>query len=222
MVRHRLLVPIDNADAFDTALKTLGSLTIRVRFASHDVSRKETLADDCQAIRQPRLPSSQRVNDLKDGKVIAGQTLKIPEISGQLPDKVLLAASRVDRPETDFGRSAGSVKIVYRVRAGETLSSISPRRPWHAGEHASPRLNNPGRPGHAGEGSAIGDQGEHPPPFVTRASSSGRRLLYTVSQRRHCLQHFAPVSGLGVAAQELEWPERASSDQSGKTTGDVR
>src|SRR5260370_1190957 len=40
---HRMLVPIDNADGFDAALKTLGPDDL-VRFASHEVTRKETLA----------------------------------------------------------------------------------------------------------------------------------------------------------------------------------
>ncbi len=46
-----------------------------------------------------------------------GDTLKIPEISGQMPDKVLLAASRVDRPQSE-GRKQR--QIVYHVRAGDT------------------------------------------------------------------------------------------------------
>jgi len=59
-------------------------------------------------------------------------SLKIPEISGQLPDKVLLAASRVDRPDLGGRRQR---QIVYRVRAGETFEQhCAP--PRHAGEHS--------------------------------------------------------------------------------------
>jgi len=43
-----------------------------------------------------------------------------------LPDKVLLAASRVDRPQSDLG-GRKQRQIVYRVRPGETLSSIARR-----------------------------------------------------------------------------------------------
>src|SRR5450755_2416647 len=39
---HRMLVPIDNADGFDAALQTLSS-DDRVRFAVHEVTRRETL-----------------------------------------------------------------------------------------------------------------------------------------------------------------------------------
>ena len=171
---HRMLVPIDNADAFDTALKTLGA-DDRVRFASHEVSRKETLPMIAKQYGTTVAVIS-RVNDLKDGKVTAGQTLKIPEISGQLPDKVLLAASRVDRPETDLG-GRRQRQIVYRVRAGETLSSIARRHGMPVSTLA--RLNNLGAQDTLVKGQRL----------VIKASArrlrderiaAGRRLLYTV------------------------------------------
>jgi membrane-bound lytic murein transglycosylase D len=171
---HRMLVPIDNADAFDTALKTLGP-DDRVRFASHEVTRKETLAMIAKQYGTSVAVLS-KINDLKDAKVTAGQTLKIPEISGQLPDKVLLAASRVDRPETDVG-GRKQRQIVYRVHAGETLSSIARRHGMPVSTLA--RLNNLGAQDTLVKGQRL----------VIKASArrfrdegivSGRRLLYTV------------------------------------------
>ena len=171
---HRMLVPIDNADAFDTALKTLGP-DERVRFASHEVTRKETMAVIAKEYGTTAAVIS-KINDLKDGKVIAGQTLKIPQITGQLPDKVLLAASRVDRPETDHG-GRKQRQIVYRVRAGETLSSIARRHGMPVSTLA--RLNNLGAQDTLVKGQRL----------VIKASTrrfrdegvvSGRRLLYTV------------------------------------------
>jgi membrane-bound lytic murein transglycosylase D len=136
---HRMLVPIDNADAFDAALKTLGP-DDRVRFASHDVGRKETLGMIAKEYGTTAAVIA-KINELKDGKVSAGQTLRIPQISGQLPDKVLLAAQRVDRPETDVG-GRKQHQIVYRVRAGETLNSIARRHGMPVSTLA--RLNNLG------------------------------------------------------------------------------
>jgi membrane-bound lytic murein transglycosylase D len=171
---HRMLVPIDNADAFDTALKTLGP-DDRVRFASHQVTRKDTLAGIAKQYGTTVAVLS-KINDIKAGKVGVGETLKIPEISGQLPDKVLLAAARVDRPETDVG-GRRQRQIVYRVRGGETLNSI-------ARSHGMPvstlaRLNNMGAQDTLIKGQRL----------VIKASArrfrdegvvSGRRLLYTV------------------------------------------
>jgi len=171
---HRMLVPIDNADGFDTALKTLGP-DDRVRFASHEVTRKETLAMIAKQYGTS-VAVITKINDLKGGKVTPGETLKIPEISGELPDKVLLAAARVDRPETDAG-GRRQRQIVYRVRSGETLSSIARRHGMPVTTLA--RLNNMG----AGDTLVKGQR------LVIKASArrfrdegvaSGRRVLYTV------------------------------------------
>jgi membrane-bound lytic murein transglycosylase D len=171
---HRMLVPIDNADAFDAALKTLGP-DDRVRFANHEVTRKETVAVIAKEYGTTAAVIL-KINDLKDGKVIAGQTLRIPQVSGQLPDKVLLAALRVDRPETDRG-GRKQHQIVYRVRAGETLNSIARRHGMPVSTLA--RLNNLGAQDTLVKGQRL----------VIKASArrfrdegvvSGRRLLYTV------------------------------------------
>jgi membrane-bound lytic murein transglycosylase D len=171
---HRMLVPIDNADAFDTALKTLGP-DDRVRYASREVTRKDTLAGIAKQYGTT-VAVLTKINDIKGGKVAPGETLKIPEISGQLPDKVLLAAARVDRPETDVG-GRRQRQIVYRVRGGETLSSIARRHGMPVSTLA--RLNNMGAQDTLVKGQRL----------VIKASArrfrdegvvSGRRLLYTV------------------------------------------
>jgi len=171
---HRILVPIDNADVFDGALKTLGP-DDRVRFASREVTRKDSLAGIAKQYGTT-IAVLTKINDIKDGKVAPGQILKIPEISGQLPDKVLLAAARVDRPETDLG-GRRQRQIVYRVRAGETLSAIARRHGMPVSTLA--RLNNLGTADTLVKGQRL----------VIKASArrfrdegvvSGRRLLYTV------------------------------------------
>jgi membrane-bound lytic murein transglycosylase D len=118
---HRLLLPIDNADDFEAALSTLGPED-RVRFASHAVTRNDTMAGLVKEYGSSAVVIA-KLNDLKGGKLVPGQTLKIPMISGDASDKVLLAASRIDRPETDVGRRGR--QVVYHVRAGETLNSIA-------------------------------------------------------------------------------------------------
>src|ERR1700722_1097574 len=171
---HRMLVPIDNADGFETALRTL-SPEDRVRFAVHEVTRRETLAMIARQYGTSAAVIS-KINDLKGGQVTAGESLKIPEISGELPDKVLLAASRVDRPQTDLG-GRKQRQIVYRVRAGETLSSIARR-------HGAP-VSTPARLKNMGTADTLVKRQR----LVIKASArryrdegaqSGRRVLYTV------------------------------------------
>jgi membrane-bound lytic murein transglycosylase D len=171
---HRMLVPIDNADAFDAALKTLGP-DDRVRFASHEVTRKETLAMIAKQYGTSAAVIT-KINDLKGGKVTAGETLRIPEISGQLPDKVLLAAARVDRPETDVG-GRKQRQIVYRVRAGETLSSIARRHGMPVSTLA--RLNNMGAQDNLVKGQRLVIKASARR-FRDEGAVSGHRLLYTV------------------------------------------
>jgi membrane-bound lytic murein transglycosylase D len=170
---HRMLVPIDNADGFEAALQTLGP-DDRVRFAVHEVTRRETLATIAKQYGVS-VTVITKINDIKGGKVSAGESLKIPEISGQLPDKVLLAASRVDRPQSDRGRRQR--QMVYRVRAGETLSSIARRQGIPVSTLA--QLNNLGTSDTLVKGQRL----------VIKASTrryrdegvaSGRRVLYTV------------------------------------------
>jgi membrane-bound lytic murein transglycosylase D len=169
---HRMLVPIDNADGFESALKTL-SPDERVRFAIHEVTRRETLASIAKQYGASAAVIS-KVNDLKGGKVSAGESLKIPEISGQLPDKVLLAASRVDRPDLGGRRQR---QLVYRVRAGETLSSIARRHGMPVTTLA--RLNNMGTADTlvAGQRLVIKASVRH---YRDEGARSGRRVLYTV------------------------------------------
>ena len=171
---HRMLVPIDNADGFETALQTL-SPEDRVRFAMHEVTRHETLPMIAKQYgTSPAVIA--KINDLKGGKVTAGESLKIPEISGQLPDKVLLAASRVDRPQSDLG-GRRQHQIVYHVRAGETLSSIARRHGMPVSTLA--RLNNLGTADSLVKGQRLVIKASARR-YRAEGAASGRRVVYTV------------------------------------------
>jgi membrane-bound lytic murein transglycosylase D len=170
---HRMLVPIDNADGFEAALQTLAP-DDRVRFAIHEVTRRETLAMIAKQYGTSAAVIT-KINDLKGGKVVAGESLKIPEISGELPDKVLLAAARVDRPQSDLGRRQR--QIVYRVRSGETLSSIAQRHGIPVSTLA--RLNNMGAADSLAKGQRLVIKASARR-YRAEGAESGRRVLYTV------------------------------------------
>jgi membrane-bound lytic murein transglycosylase D len=140
----------------------------------HEVERRETLPMIARKYGTTAAVLA-KVNDLGGDRVSAGQSLKIPQSTGQLPDKVLIAASRVDRPETDSGPKVR--QIVYRVRAGETLSSIARRHNISVSTLA--RMNNMG----TGDSLMAGQR------LILKASSrhyrdegvaAGRRVMYTV------------------------------------------
>jgi membrane-bound lytic murein transglycosylase D len=171
---HRMLVPIDNADAYETALRSLAPED-RVRYVVHEVEGRETLASIAKRYGTSAMVL-QKVNDLSGVRVVKGQSLRIPEISGQLPDKVLVAASRIDKPETDISGHKER-QIVYRVRAGETLSSIARRNNMPVSTLA--RLNNLGTADALVKGQrlVLKASARH---FRDEGAVSGRRVQYTV------------------------------------------
>jgi membrane-bound lytic murein transglycosylase D len=171
---HRMLVPIDNADAYENALKTL-SPEDRVPYVAHEVAKRETLQSIAHQYGTSAVVLA-KINGLVGMRVSPGQSLKIPQINGNLPDKVVLAASRVDKPEPD-APGHKERQIVYRVRAGETLYSIARRNNIPVSTLA--RLNNM----ETGDALMKGQR------LVIKASArrfrgegveSGRRVLYTV------------------------------------------
>ena len=171
---QRMLVPIDNADAYESALKTL-SPEERVPYMAHEVGRRETLQSIAHQYGTSAVVLA-KINNLVGMRVAPGQSLKIPQINGALPDKVMLAASRVDKPEADVPGHKER-QIVYRVRAGETLYSIARRNNMPVSTLA--RLNNM----ETGDALIKGQR------LVIKASArrfrgegveSGRRVLYTV------------------------------------------
>jgi membrane-bound lytic murein transglycosylase D len=170
---HRMLVPIDNADAYESGLAAL-SPDDRVRYVVHEVQRRETLP---VIARQYGTTAAVlvKVNELSGPRVSVGQKLKIPQSSGQLPDKVLVAASRVDRPQTDAGPKGR--QIVYRVRAGETLSSIARRN--NISVSALAKLNNLGTTDAlvTGQRLVLKASSRH---YRDEGGAATRRIVYTV------------------------------------------
>jgi membrane-bound lytic murein transglycosylase D len=144
-----------------------------VRFTVHEVERRETLASIAKQYGST-VTVITKVNDIKGGKVTVGDSLKIPESSGELPDKVLLAASRVDRPEQGGRRQR---QIVYRVRAGETLASIARRHGMPVSSLA--KLNNIGTADALVKGQRLVIKASARR-FRDEGAGAGRRVLYTV------------------------------------------
>jgi len=171
---NRMLVPIDNADAYEAALKTLEPGE-RVRYVVHEVARRETLP---MIARQYGVSVAVlvKINDLNSARVVPGESLKIPEVGAQLSDKVLLAASRVDRPEPDVAGHAPR-QIVYRVRAGETLYSIARRNNMPVSTLA--HLNNMGTGDALVKGQRLLIQASVRQ-YRDEGVKTGRRVLYTV------------------------------------------
>jgi membrane-bound lytic murein transglycosylase D len=171
---HRLLVPIDSADAFEAAVHAL-SPEERVRYVTHVVAKHESLPQIAHSYGTSVAVLS-KINGLGGGRVVAGETLRIPQSSDQLPQKVLVAAARIDRPASDAGARHGH-PIVHRVRAGETLGSIARHAGVPVGTLAQLNNLNPGESLVTGQRLVIRASARR---YRDEGAPEGRRITYTV------------------------------------------
>jgi membrane-bound lytic murein transglycosylase D len=171
---HRLLLPIDAADGFEAALKTLAPGD-RMRYATYTVKGRESLASIAKEYGTSVVILT-KINDLAGKRLQAGQTLRIPEASDELPEKVLLAAARVDRPARDTA-DRHAHQIIYRVRAGDTLTKIARHQGITVGALA--RMNNMDTSDSVVKGQRLVVKTSSKK-YRTAESPSGRRLTYTV------------------------------------------
>jgi membrane-bound lytic murein transglycosylase D len=146
-----------------------------MRYVTHVVTKRETLPQIARAYGTSVAVLS-RLNGLGGGRVVAGETLRIPQASDQLPQKVLVAAARIDRPAGDAGARHGH-QIVHRVRAGETLSSIARHAGMPAGTLAQLNNLNPGDTLVAGQRLVIRASARR---YRDEGAPDGRRVTYTV------------------------------------------
>jgi membrane-bound lytic murein transglycosylase D len=117
---HRLLLPVAHADAFATALASLGERE-RVRWTRHRVRPGETIGGIAE--RYQTTPAVLRqVNELRGNTIRAGEYLMIPHATQSLASYALSADARAERAQS-APRSGERRRHV--VKAGETLWSIS-------------------------------------------------------------------------------------------------
>ena len=117
---HRLLVPAEQAAAFEAALGSLGDQE-RVRWARHQVKQGETigaLADKYHTT----VAVLREVNGLRSNSLHAGQSLLIPTAAANASAYALSADARAARAQ-ETARSGQ--RREHEVREGETLWSIS-------------------------------------------------------------------------------------------------
>jgi len=117
---HRLLVPAEQAAAFQAALASLGD-SERVRWTKHEVKKGETigaLADKYQTT----VAVLREVNKLRSNTLHAGQSLLIPAAKASASGYALSVEGRAARTQS-VARSGQ--RREHEVQPGETLWSIS-------------------------------------------------------------------------------------------------
>ena len=129
---HELLVPADKKEAVLEGLSNLPP-SERVQWSHHEVRRGDTLS---QIARRYRVPISaiRMSNHLRGNLLRVGQNLLIPESSSRvadiMPPRPLVAYHHVYHryhPYHHYYHGGRVVRVVHRVRPGDTLWSIARR-----------------------------------------------------------------------------------------------
>lgn len=117
---HRLLVPVESADAFRENLLQL-TPDQRLRVERYTVREGDTVTGIASQFGT-NVEHLRQLNQLGNANtVVVGSELRVPSKVSALPQVVLQAAARVD------SRGVDAVRAVHVVRSGDTLSGIAKR-----------------------------------------------------------------------------------------------
>jgi membrane-bound lytic murein transglycosylase D len=199
---HFLLLPVDGALVFT---QNIAQLTEEERMSlAHYRVRK---GDSVVSVAKHFNTSVNVVRDLNGvpaGRLTVGTDLRVPSASVALPPKVMLAASRVDRPGR-LGRFERRLHV-QMVRAGDSLWAIARRHGINVNTLASMNGMHPGDPLRAGQKIKLSSsQGR------SSGGSSVRPVVYTV-RTGDTLRQIARLFQVKVS-QILTWNGMSSGTQ---------
>ena len=115
---HYLLMPIDAADVFTENIEQL-SADQRLGVSHYTVRRGDSVASLARKFHTT-VNVIRELNDMPSGAPTVGNDLRVPSAVTELPEKVMLAAARVD----GHGRSARRPHLQI-VRRGDSLWTIA-------------------------------------------------------------------------------------------------
>ena len=174
---HRLLVPVDRADDFETAVAG-GERLAGVRWIRHTVSAGETLGR-LAVEYQTTAEALRQANGIAGDLIRAGQGLMVPQPTGDADgtgplDAALAAGASGAAHATDGGR-----RQTYVVRAGDSLWSVARRYGVTVADLA--QWNSLSPQDMLGIGRELTVWSDSPV-FVPSANQRIRRVTYTVSR----------------------------------------
>ena len=121
---HALLVPADKKDSVIDGLSKLAD-TDRVQWARHEVKRGDTMSR-LAGRYQVTVEAIRSANSMPSNHLAIGQNLLIPVSANKVALAAVQPPAYVRSTTVRSGSANGkSVKIVHRVRAGESLWSIA-------------------------------------------------------------------------------------------------
>jgi membrane-bound lytic murein transglycosylase D len=117
---HRLLLPLEQAEVFTTALAALGPRE-RVQWSQHRIRSGETIAGIAERY-QTTVSVLREINQLRGNTIRAGEFLIIPHATQSLASYTQSADARAARQQS---APRNGERREHVVKAGETLWSIS-------------------------------------------------------------------------------------------------
>jgi membrane-bound lytic murein transglycosylase D len=196
---HHLLLPIDAAEPFRQGLAQL-TPDERMRVLHHAVKPGETLATIARRYDSQPL-TIRMLNDLGNGPLAVGTSLRVPSGAMVLPDKVLRAAARFD----GGARRTTRRPTVHVVRRGESLWTIARRN--NMDPKTLMRLNNmrPGDTLPAGKRLVVSAKGSAAPGGTAKGTrAAGTRTVQHTVRNGETLYRIAKLYQVTVA-QIASW-----------------
>ncbi len=117
---YRLLIPVEKAEAFQSALAERGPQQ-RITWRSHTIRQGETLGEIAERYGL-RSADLRRANRLSNNLIRAGKELIIPQ---PRQAEEAYAMSESQRRKQVQEKAHGDTRVTYHVRAGDTLSTIA-------------------------------------------------------------------------------------------------
>jgi membrane-bound lytic murein transglycosylase D len=119
---HRLVLPVDVAETFNTALAALPEKE-RVRWKRHNVRSGETLSEIAKKYGTT-IAAIKDANDIGGNTIRAGSYLTVPVASKPLTEYSLSAAARLEKKQNHERQGK---RLEHRVSSGESFWSIGRR-----------------------------------------------------------------------------------------------
>jgi len=119
---HRLLLPLDVADAFSETLATVPE-NERIRWKRHKIGNGETISEIAEQYHTT-IAAIRSANELRGNTIRAGQYLMIPVSTKPLAEYTKSADARL---ATTQNRERAGNRVEHVVRSGESFWTISQR-----------------------------------------------------------------------------------------------
>ena len=174
---HRLLVPVENAETFRSALAQIPAKN-RVSWRNYVVKSGDSLNSISRRFSTtPKV--LQQVNNLNSDLIRIGQRLLIPSASKGSDAYVLSASQRLDRKQS---RERDGSKVRYTVRKGDTFWDIAREHRVSVREVAAWNGMAPGDPLMPGKELVIWSKTSQPT-VLAASSSRGEAMVRKVGYR---------------------------------------